>query len=178
MNQAVLPFYPGWMLVDLALEQINDEKPCAFSATFSDSGALLLDGTSPRIHTINRENLQIVDTHAQACYVRFFCEFVHGPEGPFHILESVEEFSWSEQPDDAALDSLAERIHPLRRKQIDPETQTSLWKGVVAYSNACFGVTLEVQKSGIVNMLDHDLIASELPIRRKTFTGILRSLAG
>ncbi len=85
-----------------------------------------LDGTSPPIHKVNdtfgiklpsvpraEENgepgeLSEADQKTLLGYLRFFCEFVHGEEGPFYIIDADEEIEVSGTQESVAQESDSE----------------------------------------------------------------------
>lgn len=107
--------YPGWTLFKFQIDLETLDIRSGYSradvyALTNGTHAVLLDGTSPVIHALNAstwgENEQSplrLDHHdpikreaAYLDYLRFFCAFVAGEDGPFLLIE---------QPDD--LQSLA-----------------------------------------------------------------------
>lgn len=76
----LLPFYdavalirmddPGWAGKELYFLWVEDDL-------------VRLNGRSPPIHHVNDRHIQLTDWNILD-YLKFFCAFVHGPEGPFH----------------------------------------------------------------------------------------------
>lgn len=123
-----------------------------------------LNGTSPPIHEVNSQApIKITEDNVLE-YLRFFCFFVRGEEGPFLIAESVDD--------------------PDIPKNMDPQTRTVmegvlrgatyegqnekgefLCDGVVFYANALFLANFSVQPGGMIEMLNDEPVAGDLPIR-------------
>lgn len=141
---------PGWSRKDLALHYLVMEQ-----ALFR------LNGTSPAIHEVNAKAPLRLSGENVADYLRFFCLFVHGQEGPFYVLE---------RPDDPllpgreSLQPYEKHIKAVSHDGIDDKGRFLL-SGLVMYSNALFITNFAVQPTGMIEMLDDEPVASDLPFR-------------
>jgi hypothetical protein len=143
-------FDPGWSGKGLALHYL-----------IFDQKLFRLNGTSPGIHEVNaRAPIRLTEANV-ADYLRFFCLFVHGQEGPFYILENVGD---PLLPDDGSLAPYVKHITPLVYEGADEEGRF-LFNGLVMYSNALFVTNFAVQPTGLIEMLDDEPVASDLPFR-------------
>ena len=83
-----LPFYAG-----IALVRVNDNTWASSTGPFwflaKQGKMFLLDGTSAPIHEANEAGPVKVTEENALDYLRFFCYFVHGDEGPFLIVEDI-----------------------------------------------------------------------------------------
>lgn len=141
---------PRWSSDDLVLHYLVMEK-----ALFR------LNGTSPAIHEVNAKAPLRLSEENVADYLRFFCLFVHGEEGPFYLLE---------RPDDPLLpgrNSLQPYEKHLKAVSYDGINEKGhfLLSGLVMYSNALFFANFAVQPTGMIRMLDDEPVASDLPFR-------------
>ncbi|AXI47321.1 hypothetical protein C1J03_15670 [Sulfitobacter sp. SK012] len=121
-----------------------------------------LNGTSPPIHEINAKAPIKVNEANVLDYLRFFTFFVRGEEGPFYLCE---------HKDDPMIPSHA-KIEKIIDGVVRPNTFEGmndkghyLCDGVVFYSNAIFIANFAVQPSGMVEMLDDEPIAADLPVK-------------
>jgi hypothetical protein len=131
-----------------------------------------LNGASPPIHEVNAKAPIKLNKDNVLSYLIFFCFFVRSEEGPFYVLESmddpvVEEFK--EMP-------LGERLRATTLEVIEgtvrPATLVGVnadghyhCDGIVAYSNALFRSNFSVLPTGMVEMLDDEPIAADMPFR-------------
>lgn len=141
---------PRWSSDDLLLHYL-----------VMDQALFRLNGTSPAIHEVNaKAPLRLSDANV-ADYLRFFCLFVHGEEGPFYLLE---------RPDDPLLPG-RNSLQPYKKhiKAISYNGMNDkghfLLSGLVMYSNALFVANFAVQPTGMIEMLDDEPVASDLPFR-------------
>lgn len=101
--------YPGWKLFEFKIDvkQLPREthyQQGAVYALVSNESARVLDGESSVIHDFNKqvedENgkeksvLQLSDEESFKEYLRFFCTFVAGNDGPFLIVEENDDLQW------------------------------------------------------------------------------------
>lgn len=158
-----LPWYADVGLVRIADPGWNDPDLSLFYLTMK--GALYrLDGTSPPIHTVNAEAPIRLDAENAGDYLRFFCFFVRGEEGPFYLAERDDDPMIPE-----IVDTRTREILTGATREITPAGTSAdgcfLFDATVFYSNAAFGANFSVAPSGMIEMVDDDPIAADLPIR-------------
>lgn len=158
-----LPFYD-----QVALIRVKDPAwtpQNLFIYYLTDQGNLYwLNGTSPPIHDVNaKAPVKITDDNVLE-YLRFFCFFVRGDEGPFLIAESMEDTYVPKQLDDKTRTVIEGVLRPASMEGKD-ENGNWLCDGVVYYANAMFIANFSVQPSGMIEMLDDEPIAADLPIK-------------
>lgn len=182
MRRTALSFYPGWSLVEAHLQypffgRGRSRRPAIVSYLVRDESMtgepelILLDGTSPPIHTLNRhpehgrkdlppgESPLTLDTIGQARdYLRFFCASVWGDEGPFSVVEQQ-----AQLPEGATyqLPAAARRLGGRKLKNGDFE-----FKDVyILYSTHVFKAQMQLRADGMVLMTDDEPVGdlSELP---------------
>lgn len=130
-----------------------------------------LDGASIPIHDANaRAPLQLTPENVLE-YLKFFCFFVRGEEGPFYLLERADHpiltFAIDEETDDT--------LHALARPlACDSQNERGdfVCSGIVFYGAAIFEATFAVQQTGMVEMLDDDPVEVNLPVRFSATLGV------
>lgn len=158
-----LPFYervalvritdPAWAPANLVIYYLTDQ------------GKLYrLNGTSPNIHEVNAKAPIRVTEENVLEYLHFFCFFVRGEEGPFLIVESIDAPYVPQDMDPNTLSVIENTVHPAIYKGMN-EQGHFLCDGVVFYSNALFEAEFSVQPSGMIEMLDDNPIAVDLPVK-------------
>lgn len=159
-----LPFYNN-----IALVRVSDTAWGASTGPFwflAKQGQMFhLDGTSAPIHDANEAGPIKVTEDNVLDYLRFFCFFVHGDEGPFLILEDI---------NDPALDH--ERLDDATRKIIEGALLPASYEGkddqgqyvasaLVLYGDALFSARFALTDDGMIEMTDDDPIAGDLPVK-------------
>ncbi len=123
-----------------------------------------LNGTSPPIHEINaKAPVRITDDNVLD-YLRFFCFFVRGDEGPFLIAESPNDPYLPKNVDERTRSVIEGTIRPASYEGKN-DKGFFLCDAVVFYSNALFIANFAVQPGGMIEMLDDDPIAADLSVK-------------
>jgi hypothetical protein len=159
----MLPFYDSVALIRVCDPNWPVENLNIYYLT--DQGNLFrLNGTSPPIHEVNAKAPIKVNEANVMEYLRFFCFFVRGEEGPFYIAESMDDPNIPTGMDDATR-SVVEGVVREASYEGSNEQGHYLCNAVVFYSNALFYADFAVQPSGMIEMLDDEPIAADLPVR-------------
>lgn len=158
-----LPFYDNVVLI--RLRDRSWGKPRLSVYYLTDQGTLFrLNGTSPPIHEINaKAPIKITEANVLE-YLRFFCFFVRGEEGPFLIAESMED-PYMPHTDDPKTRAVMEGTVRAASYEGRNEQGYYMCDAVVYYSNALFIATFAVQPGGMIEMLNDDPIAADLPVK-------------
>jgi len=162
---AQIPFY-----TTIALVRVNDTSWPASTGPFwflaKQGRMFLLDGSSAPIHDANEAD-PISVTEAKALeYLKFFCYFVHGDEGPFLIVEDINH---------AALDK--SKLDDSTRKVIEGALRPAAFEGktdegnleasaMVLYGNALFSARFSISPNGMIEMIDDEPVAADLPVKK------------
>lgn len=158
-----LPFYDQVVLIRLKDESWDPPHLQIFY--LANQGQLTrLDGTSPPIHMVNAEApIKITDDNVLD-YMRFFCYFVRGEEGPFLIAEHADDPALPQNVDEKT-QRVIEGV--LREASYEGRDENDFWlcDAVVFYDESLFLAKFAIQPSGMIEMLeDHDL-AENLGVR-------------
>ena len=158
-----LPFYDNVVLIRMRDRTWGKQKLTIYYLT--DQGALYrLNGTSPPIHEVNAKAPIRVSEQNVLEYLRFFCFFVRGEEGPFLIAESMQD-PYIPQTDDAKTKAVIEGTVRAASYEGRNEQGYFMCDAVVYYSNALFIATFAVQPGGMIEMLNDEPIAADLPVK-------------
>jgi hypothetical protein len=158
-----LPFYRQVALVRLRDPNWDPEHLCIYYLT--NKGELTrLDGTSPPIHMMNAEAPIKVTEENVLDYLRFFCFFVRGEEGPFLISETMETYGLPEGLDDTTKKAIEGVLRPASYEGKNPDGHF-LCDAIVYYSNALFLSNFAIQPSGMIEMMEDDPLLTDLPVR-------------
>ena len=159
----MLPFYDQVALIQVKDPNWTNPKLNIYYLT--DQGNLFrLNGTSPPIHEVNAKASIKVTEENVLDYLRFFCFFVRGEEGPFYIAESMQDPNMPTEMDETTRSVIEGTVRPATFDGMN-EQGHFLCDAVVFYSNALFIANFAVQPTGMIEMLDDDPIAADLPVR-------------
>lgn len=120
-----------------------------------------LNGTSPPIHEVNAKLKIQIGPDTALPYLRFFTFFVRGSEGPFYIIEDIN-------------DPILPRVEGTPRELISKAAKQAKLKGKsddgqllaeasVFYSNTVFDADFAVWPNGNIEMISDRPIAANLP---------------
>lgn len=123
-----------------------------------------LNGTSPPIHEVNEVAPIKVTEDNVLEYLEFFCFFVRGEEGPFLMVESMDNPYLPEGLDDARLKAIESVIRPATFEGYNSEGHF-LADAVVYYSNALFLSNFAIHSTGMIEMTDDDPLLGDLPVK-------------
>jgi hypothetical protein len=158
-----LPFYERVALVRIQDPAWTPGDLVAYYLT--DQGALYrLNGLSAPIHDVNTKAPVKISEENVIDYLKFFCFFVRGEEGPFYVAESMEDPSMPLDMDDTTRSVIEGTIRPATFEGVN-EQGHYLCDAVVFYSNALFIANFAVQPTGMIEMLDDEPIAADLPVK-------------
>lgn len=158
------PFYDS-----IALVRVNDTSWGKETGPFwflAKQGQMFhLDGTSAPIHDANEAGPIKLNEQNVLDYLRFFCFFVHGDEGPFLILEDIKDPAIDhDRLDDATQKVIEGAINPASFEGKDDKGQY-IASALVLYGDALFSARFALSDDGMIEMTDDDPIAGDLPVR-------------
>ncbi len=160
-----LPFY-----TTIALVKVDDSAWPSNTGPFwflaKQGRMFLLDGSSAPIHDANEAD-PIKVTEANALdYLRFFCYFVHGDEGPFLIVEDINHQALDQTKLEAATRSVIEgAVRPAAFEGRTPEGAMEA-SAMVLYGNALFSARFSMTENGMIEMIDDEPVAADLPVKK------------
>lgn len=158
-----LPFYEQVVLVRVKDTSWPSRKLTIYYLTM-EGNLYRLNGTSPPIHEVNAAAPVKITEENVLDYLRFFCFFVRGEEGPFLIAEDLQNPDLPQELDPQSRAILEGTVRPASFEGMN-ELGHFLCEGVVFYSNALFIAHFGVQPGGMIEMLDDDPIAADLAVR-------------
>lgn len=179
--------YPGFDAVEVLFQfEDGDRQKVSQLALLGPEIAFWVTGASPGLHELNnmrreggQHHLDISTEERATEYLRFFSSAVHGDEGPFRLVPTSEELAAHmktgetfEVPDGAFSGAVMKRI--------EGEADETAWESKVPllYGDTLFQGHLKVQRSGMVEMLEDEPIATDLPAIRQAMGRGLRVVRG
>jgi hypothetical protein len=154
-----LPFYEG---ADLVIAADSSWEPEGVHACWLRHANLFwrLNGQSAPIHDLNGKVGVRLGRQSALPYLRFFCYFVRGEDGPFIVAE------------ERTLSRLAQDVRAAVEANVVPadllgeDRQGSYHAAaVVIYGTALFAARFRIHPSGMVEMVDDEPLDGGLPAR-------------
>jgi len=164
-----LPWYQNAVLLRLTDSTWQPEELSLYYLVIN--GQLhRLDGTSPPIHAVNQlAPIEITEDNAIE-YLKFFCFFVHGEEGPFYIIETTEDRFLPKIIAPDSLTVFTDNVKPVEFKGVDSKGQFQ-FSAIDFYANALFQANFLIPANGTIEMTDDNPIAADLPIHISVLLG-------
>ena len=156
-----LSFYPAGRLAWLIIRSPGQKAAVDFLILMRGPQLLLLDGTSRPIRTLNQAAPISLKTEDASDYLRFFCMFVYGNEGPFQIVErlvAVSDDSLNRHPERVTLEGY---VGPLIAKEQDSSAKFR-FIATVYYGNTLFRAEFAVAPDGEVSVVNDEVLASNV----------------
>lgn len=164
-----LPFYPNHRLIMARCPHWTPE-PTALYWLVGPDDTYPLVGVSPPIHEANAKSGQRITKETSLAYLIFFCHFVHGEDGPFAVLESLDNPylppASKNMHDLDAMESRDLRLLALRHQS--PRYHGTgadgrfRYSATLLYSNAIFLADLLIHPSGMIEMLNDAPLITDL----------------
>ena len=163
MEAAALSFYPDSLqLIRLKSTEWKKENLHLYYLKNGDN-IYRLNGTSPPIHEVNARAPIALNTSNFLDYLRFFCFFVRGEEGPYLILESLDQPEIQEITDATKRARLEKHAYPARLNEIDDEGDAMI-AAIVWHGDSVFAARFKIHPDGRVVMIDDEIIDPELAV--------------
>lgn len=177
--------YPGFEAVEV-LFRFDNRAPVSQVALLGPQIAFWVTGVSKGLHELNamqaedgRSHLDISDEQRACEYLCFFCSAVHGDEGPFRIVEDMAAFK-AHMQEGSIYDISPDAFETAGLIRIEDEFGETAWQIEVPliYSNTFFCSSFKIKRSGEVEMIEDDCIATDLPAIRQVMLRGLRQVRG
>jgi hypothetical protein len=165
-------FYPGWQLWEAHLQ--HKGQPALFAGLWGPSETLvLLTGKSDIIHQLNQQiPVQLSTDTEYRAYTRFCSAARAAEEGRFCIVETPEEVPWLPDVSIETREAVAAQLQPFQ--MIEITEAGARFQGTCLYGDHLFEITLVTKPNGMVEMLEDNPLAADLPVLRERLDGPLR----
>ncbi|MBA1444692.1 MAG: hypothetical protein M3H12_12315 [Chromatiales bacterium] len=129
-----------------------------------------LNGMSATLHKLNAAYKLNLNSTTATEYLDFFCDMVHGDEGLFHIVESIDDAKWRCHSRDQR-DVLSDTIRPIRIWPVsDPDKNFMVADAFLTYSDTFFHACFHVYPDGSVVMDDDTPVMGRMGMVPELFT--------
>ena len=139
---------------------------------YMSEAVIAVDGGSAWIHDLNDLiGAQLHTPQARLDYLRLFASHVHGGEGRFVPLESLERVA-DRATDAAALQArLAPHVRDILPDGFDDEGYRR-FRATICYGDALFDAVFALTPDGLLEMVDDEPVAEGLPLRNERLEGL------
>lgn len=158
-----LPFYDSVKLIRVKNPEWSERS--LFIYYLSNNGDLYwLNGTSPPIHEVNaKANIKLTPENSLT-YLEFFSFFVRGEEGPFALVQSIEDTYMPKLVDEETRAAYKETIHEAFYEGLNEDNQF-MWTCSIYYANAIFESRFAIDQSGMIEMISDLPVLADLPVK-------------
>ena len=163
-------FYDGADLFEVEVARDGGGRG-VLSYLRNEDRLVVLDGTSDRIHSLNRDApLRIRTTEDATAYLRLFVGALEAEEGRFKIIDDPSWLNWREDVAETERRALADSIVPLR---LEKSPSGAGWQavGTVAYRNVLFLAIFRLYPNGAVTMVADIPLTENLEVDTERFGG-------
>lgn len=160
-----LPFYNNIRLVEIK-DRFWPQNAVPFWFLEKDGRFFLLDGSSAPIHDANEAGPVWINEENILAYLDFFCFFVHGEDGPFFVVEDINHPALdTSKLDSDTRDAIENALFPARYDG-KSEEGTFVASAVILYGKDLFSARFALTTTGMIEMIDDDCIADDLPVKK------------
>jgi hypothetical protein len=162
-----LSFYPGCLLLDIA-DYTGMPARRVFAVYREGDIVQILDWTNDPIYRLNVSAPLKTDDKTLYDYVRFFFAFVRGRHGRFHVVETIDDIAWREEPSPVVRKTLGGLIEPL--KLIGTENDGSpVLNARLLFRDSLFKARIHVGPNGQISLKDEELVVEDIPVQDDVF---------
>ena len=156
-----ISFYPGSALLRVGNKKDPKEKYW-FVGTKGEFA--YLQGTYDEIATLNKAKpLGLIPTTVND-YLKFFCYFIRGEDGPFVIIENYDDIIWEKAPSEDVAEKIKEHLKPVVIEQ-KTSNNSYMMTATLLYGDSLFITSFNVYPDGRVEMTgDKQLVSGLKPI--------------
>lgn len=158
------PFYPGCRVLEIAN---HDTMPAIKTfAVYSPKKWAILNYTSDMIFKLNKEIPLQLSRENIGDYIRYFFFFVKGKHGKYHVVESVDDINWKDDPPPQARKAIGAMIMPITLVPPPPGEDKSKFFAVGNFmlKNALFKSEIVVDSKGKIDLVNEQLQVGDIPV--------------
>jgi hypothetical protein len=162
-----LAFYPSHRL--LRFFKAGDGAELGLFLVSDGENIIHLNGSSPPIHELNKRVSLDLNADDALAYLAFFCFFVRGEEGPFMVVDRLDDpllpgyLGAPESGEEREKSEVIARLYrPAELFGSDDEGRHRA-SAMVYYSNVIFVSDFLIGRDGSIDMLDDEPLVEKLP---------------
>ena len=100
-------------------------------------------------------------------YIKFFFRFVKGKHGYFHVVQSVDDIAWKDDPPPQARKAIGGMIEPIELKAIGKAGEGEgvfFCEAHMMFKNALAKADVQVMSDGVVHIKNEEILIEDMPI--------------
>lgn len=156
-----LPFYHGFMLLDITDHSIRPEKKAL--VIYNDDEIYPVTWDSGLIYQLNDKIPLFLNDEIAEDYIRFFFETVNGPRGKLIIVDNVDDIMWRDEPPPSARRALGKTIRPLSYIGQD-ENGYYIFEMTTFFNQTLYKCKVTCDGTGRVLISDEEVLIEDLPV--------------
>lgn len=161
-----LSFYPGYRLVEISDHSSFPAKKR--TVVYSKAGFEILDYSTDPISRLNEKIPVTLNNSNITEYTRFYFNYVRGTHGKFHIVESVDDIHWKEDPPPQARKAIGKMIAPVMLKK-SPAAGFELNANMV-FGDSLYKAIIKISLDGKVDLISQELLVEDMPLLDDLFS--------
>ena len=159
-----LDFYPGYRLLEIS----NTTQMPALQrhVVYSPENTVILDFTNGPIYQLNETVPIHLNKDNVSDYILFYFRYVRGQYVFSHIVESVDDVNWKDDPPPQARKAVGEMIKPLKitpKKNPDGQTEYHCIAHMVV-KNALFKADIDINPKAYVKVYNETVLLQDMPV--------------
>jgi len=147
-------------------------RPGLINVVIHEDGMALLNGRSATIHDLNEDLSPLLTTPLQRLdYVQLFMNWVHGEDGRFQpVGQETELISRLLPGSDAS--ALTTALMPFEESgPTEDSPAIARFTGTVLYGASLFRSVMALSPGGLMEMIDDEPLATDMPVREESLAG-------
>lgn len=156
-------FYPAHRFLEIT--DFDQTPPRIRTLIISNSAPediYILNGTNQPVYTLNKKAPLVLTEDNMAEYIKFFFRYVRSSKGAFHVIESIDDIKWTEDPPPAAKKAISDMIFPVRCVQ---EGSNGYALDVcLLFKNGLFKAIANLAADGTVILTGQDILIEDMPV--------------
>jgi hypothetical protein len=158
-------FFKGYIFADVTHHGTLPAK--SVQILYSDKNIIILNGISKPIYDLAKSHPITLDDKNVCDYVRFFFAHVGDMHGRMALINSVDDIDWREEPPPSARKAMGKMIEPAQITKKLPDGGFEVLTSMI-FKNALFQATMQVLKTGIVSIINQELLVEDMPVLEGT----------
>jgi hypothetical protein len=164
-----LPFYPDCDLVEATEHEARPLKRVTFVIDNKTENVFILNGKNDPVYELNETVGLSLSQEDLPLYIRFFLNYVRGHYGFFHLVQSVNDIEWREEPTPNAQKALGKMIHPIQILGAHDKGGYHARCNIV-FKQSLLETDLKITENGHVSFENQEIVVEDVPVSDDIFS--------
>lgn len=153
-----LPFYKDYKLLEIT--EFASHPPLTMNFLFKGDDIEQIDGTKDSILSVSKKADVYLNKKNVTGYVKFILNSMMSEDGPFKVIENIDDMPFSEDPSLELVNELKGMLKPVKTTNMTEEGYDI--EAHVLYSRTLFKTKLNVTHKGAVDITEEEALKEEL----------------